>query len=197
MVNINHKKQENDRLNGKCGQVCLEMIYDYFGVKYDANEIWNNIKTKKSPNSLEMYALTYKLAQDAINRGLQATIYKGNDAHILENLDKLQVPAILSIRQKSSGQSHYVVFKGIKNYKYCFCDPAVTKEQVSMNYIDLRDVWSPNPNINVTGFIFIAFNTEIQKTLQCTHCGKAIPITHAELLDQVKGVVCPYCDTLL
>lgn len=194
MISIRHKQQRNDRINWKCGAVCLEMIYDYFGVEYDSNEIWNNIKCKRSEHPLQMYSLTYKLAQDAINRGLPATIYKGKDAQILENVDQLQTPAILSIKQAKSGESHFVIFKGIKNQNYCFCDPDTTKEESVMTYLDLRNLWSPNEKINVTGFIFIVFNNREDMFLTCGHCKNKIPIVYDTLKEEVQSIICPYCN---
>ncbi len=194
MVDIRHKQQQNDGVNWKCGAVCLEMIYDYFRIEYDCNQIWDSIKSKRYKNSIQMYSLTYKLAQDAISRGLPATIYKGNDAYILEDVDKLQTPAILSIKEKKSGESHFVVFQGIKNQKYCFCDPNANKAQSVMTYNTLRDLWSPNPRINVTGFVFIMFDNQEDIFATCEHCSKEIPIVHDVLREKVRSIICPYCN---
>ena len=197
MVNIVHKRQANDGVNWKCGVSCLEMIYDYFSIPYDANEIWENIKSPRSSNSFQMYALTYKLAQDSIKKGLAATIYKGNDVHILEEIENLQIPAILSIKQKKSNASHFVVFKGIKDHKYYFSDPDVEKEQSSMSYLELRDVWSPNAKINVAGFIFILFSKTIETSYECITCKSRFPVVYPNLTKHVHGVICPYCDHLM
>lgn len=196
MIHIEHKRQVNDGLNWKCGAVCLEMIYDYFQIPYDSNEIWHNIKAQRYENSMQMYSQTYKLAQDAISRGLQATIYKGRDAHILEDINQLQTPAILSLKQVKSGNSHFVIFQGIKNQNYCFCDPDTEKKITSMKFIDVRNIWSPHREIGVTGDIFIVFNKMVHKVCKCKYCGQEIPLVHSELLERARGVVCPHCDSL-
>lgn len=194
MINIEHKRQVNDGINWKCGAVCLEMIYDYFQVPYDNEEIWNNIKAQRYENSVQMYSRTYKLAQDAILRGLPATIYRGRDAHILEDIDMLQTPAILSIQQVKSRESHFVVFQGIKNQNYCFCDPDTDKKTTNMKFIDVRNVWSPHREIGVTGYVFIIFDKVVDEKYKCKYCGQDIPIVHSQLLEKTEGVFCPHCD---
>ena len=194
MINIEHKRQVNDGINWKCGAVCLEMIYDYFQVPYDNEEIWNNIKAQRYENSVQMYSRTYKLAQDAILRGLPATIYRGRDAHILEDIDMLQTPAILSIQQVKSRESHFVVFQGIKNQNYCFCDPDTDKKTTNMKFIDVRNVWSPHREIGVTGYVFIIFDKVVDEKYKCKYCGQDIPIVHSQLLEKTEGGFCPHCD---
>ncbi len=196
MIRIEHKRQINDGLNWKCGAVCLEMIYDHFQVPYNSEEIWNNIKTQRYKNSMQMYALTYKLAQDAISRGLPATIYRGLNAHILEDISELQTPAILSLKQPKSGNSHFVVFQGVRNQNYCFVDPDTEKRTTNMRFIDVRNVWSPHREIGVTGYIFIVFNKTIDERYKCKYCGQQVPIVYSELLEKVEGFVCPHCDRL-
>lgn len=197
MISIKHKQQQNDGVNWKCGAVCLEMIYDHFHIEYNSEKIWESVKSQRYRDSLQMYSLTYKLAQDAISRGLQATIYKGKDAHILEDVDQFQTPAILSIRQARSGESHFVVFQGIKNRNYCFCDPDSAKERSIIPYMQLRDLWSPNPKINVAGFIFIVFNKQEDTFFTCEYCNKKIPIVYESLRGKVQNIICPYCDSEL
>lgn len=192
MIDIKHKRQRNDGINWKCGAVCLEMIYDYFQIEYDSDKIWDNVKTRRNYHSLQMYSLTYKLAQDAICRGLPATIYKGKNAHILEKVDQLQTPAILSLKQAKSGESHFVVFQGIKNQNYYFRDPDAEKSV--MTYLDLQNLWSPDPKINITGFIFIMFNNRADRFFACEHCNNKVPIVHDTLEEKVQSIICPYCD---
>lgn len=101
MIDIRHKKQVNDGVNWKCGEVCLEMIFDYFDIKYDPDSIWESIKEPRYAGSKQMYALTHKLAMTSILHGLPATIYKGKNVDVLKEIDNLHTPAILSVTQKS------------------------------------------------------------------------------------------------
>ena len=202
MVNIKHKKQKNDGYNWKCGAICLEMIYDYYSIPYTSPEIWGKIKTKRNSqaNSIipQWFSLTHKLAHDSIDRGLPATIYKAKNAEILHEIDKLGIPAILSITQKKSNNSHFVIFKGIKNDKYYFCDPDEAKEEVYMDYRKIKDMWSPNIEKDVAGFIFLVFNKRKNDLYRCcSHCGKQIPIIHDILVNETQAIICPYCDYVI
>ena len=113
MVEIEHIQQINDGYNWKCGAVCLEMIFNYYKIPCSQNAIWNKIKSRRSTGVAQYYALTHSLAKYAISQGLNATIYKSDSENwgaTLEKLDQLSIPAILSVKEEKSQQSHFIIF---------------------------------------------------------------------------------------
>ena len=196
MVKINHKQQHNDGYNWKCGAVCLEMIFDYYNIECDKSDIWENIKTLRPKMQGHYYAPTHKVTKCAIEHGLNATAYKAQQNTCLELLEQINdknIPAVLAIREKKSGQSHFVVYTGIKNKMYYYSDPNSNRDFDYLKRGEIMDVWSPQPQIDVTGYFFVVFDCEKGERLQCQNCGVSIPIVHNSLWSFIEGVACPYC----
>lgn len=198
MVDIKHIQQINDGFNWKCGAVCLEMIFNYYGISCNQNDIWEAVKTNRPTGIGQKYALTYSLAQYAIDRGLNCTIYKaGKDSwsDVLNSLDQRNIPAILCVKEKKSGQSHFMIYIGRKNGKLMFSDPNSSRETVAYDYLELRDMWSPHPEINVTGFIYLIFDGN-STTHTCSLCNREYPVLEHENGPVSELTICPYCDKL-
>lgn len=196
MVDIKHKRQINDGFNWKCGEVCLEMVFDFFEVQYDSDYIWESIKEPRHTGSGQMYALTHKLAATSIAYGLPATIYKGKSIEVLKKIDKLCTPAILSVTQEKSRQSHFIVFKGIKNSLFYYCDPDVERNFSYANEPKMDEAWKTNLSANVTGYIFVVLDKTIDVMTKCPYCHNDVPVVHSSLTSQTVGLCCPYCDTI-
>ncbi len=197
MVKIKHKQQVNDGYNWKCGAACLEMIFDYYDINYNKNDIWDNIKVQRPNAALDQYcAPTSKVAKYAIINKLYATIYKAKNhtcLEILKQINDKNIPSVLSIREKASGQSHFVVYTGIENKEYYYVDPNCKLDLCNFKNKEIEDVWSPQPEIGVTGYILIVFDFVRDEKLKCRECGISIPIVHSSLRPLAEGIVCPYC----
>lgn len=196
MVEIKHRKQVNDGVNWKCGVACLEMIFEYYGIEYDSDDIWEKIKTPRPNTWNHFYAHTHSLVKYAIEKGLNATAYKAKSdtcLEVLKKLDEISIPAILAIREPKSGQSHFVVYTGIKNKMYYYCDPNSNRAFSYFKQGELEDVWSPQPEIGVTGYFLVLFDHKNDDTVFCKQCGSPVPIVYNELQTKMEGVACPYC----
>ena len=196
MVEVKHIQQQNDGFNWKCGAVCLEMIFNYYGIPCNQDDIWDAIKSDRPTGIGQRYALTYRLAQYAIGHGLNCTIYKADNnswSAVLDELDRHTIPAILSVKEKKSGESHFTVFCGKEDGQFIFADPNSKKERDSYDESDINEMWSPHPEINVTGFIYLVFDGDIMPHT-CMHCNREYPIlVHDKTLFSNK-TICPYCD---
>lgn len=196
MVEIKHIQQKNDGFNWKCGAVCLEMIFNYYKIPCNQDAIWDAVKCNCYTGIGQKYALTHSLAEYAISQGLNATVYKSDSekwATILEMLDQRSIPAILSVKENKSQQSHFVIFLGTKNGKYIFSDPNSSKETVGYDYLQVRKMWSPNVEINVTGFIYILFEGN-NRFEYCPYCKKEYPLLTKDGVPFSTNIICPYCD---
>lgn len=200
ILKVNHKQQVNDGYNWKCGIVSLDMVFDYYNIPFDSDEAWECVRSLRPRSTDQYYALSSNLAKYSIEKGLIATIYKGTQEtclKVLEMLSNKGTPAILSLMQKKSKQSHFVVFSGYDHGTYCFCDPDEKKIINRFTETDVCDLWKPNLEIGVTGYILIVFSQLKEDTINCLYCNRNIPIVHSELKDITQGCICPYCDRLL
>ena len=59
LLYTSHRKQVNDGVNWKCGVACLEMIFEYYGIEYDSDDIWEKIKTPRPNTWNHFYAHTH------------------------------------------------------------------------------------------------------------------------------------------
>lgn len=196
MLDIKHIQQVNDGVNWKCGAVCLEMIFRHYNIPCNQDDIWESIKSPRPNSFSHNYARTCDLTRYSNEQGLPATIYKTNENNFenaLQTLDVIECPAILSIIEKKSNSSHFIVYIGYKNNLYYFCDPNVSKSFTIYNSIKLQEIWKPCPSINVTGYIFVAFGN-IHSEYNCPFCGHKYPIVQNELAKCVDLTICPNCD---
>lgn len=198
MVEIKHKQQVNDGLNWKCGSVCLEMIFEYYGIEYDSDNLWESVKVLRPSNLGHYFSLASTIARYSIKHGLDATIYQAKEdtyLEVLQKIDSLNIPAILQIRQEKSNQSHFVVYKGINNKMFYYCDPDAQREfSYFRSSSDIKSHWKNQPNID--GYMFIVFGNSANAKISCAYpdCGKNIPIVHDEIEKMVDTIYCPHCN---
>ena len=194
MLKINYKQQINDGINWKCGVVSLEMIFNYYGIHSDSDDIWENIKAK-NPNSLgQYYAHTHKMARYAIDHGLNATVFRARKdtwLYILNQINEMDIPAILLIRAKRA--AHFVVYTGIKNKMYYYVDPNTDREFCYFKRENMEDVWAPQPEFGVTGYTFLVFSEQVNEVIKCQKCTGDVPVVFKSLLTLSEGIACPHC----
>lgn len=196
MIEIKHIRQTNDGFNWKCGAACLEMVFSYYNIAKKQDEIWEATNSSRRTGVGQKFILTHDLARYSCETGLPATIYKAYEYKWSDLLDQLadhQIPAILSLRQKKSGQSHFIVYIGKKKNCYCFCDPDEKRDIVTYDFITMIDIWRPQPFIDVAGYILICFG-EKEDTVICGSCHRELPIVHKWIKGYSRAVICPYCD---
>ncbi len=199
MVDIKHIRQINDGHNWKCGAACLEMIFSFYGIEKTQEEIWTATLSPRNMGRYQYFIKTHRLANFSCMAGLPATIYKAKPdtwAALLDEMSEKRIPAILSLRQKKSNQSHFVVYSGKKDSNYCFCDPDEEKDINKYDYRTMKDIWSPQPKIEVTGYILIVFG-EKDYEFSCPCCKSSISIVNSWIEKYAQGIICPTCDKLL
>lgn len=199
MIEMEHIQQKNDGINWKCGAVSLEMILKYYGITCEQDEIWDAVKSVRPTRKNQYYALTYQLAQYAIQKGLCATIYKADyDSclHILDYYDEINRPIIMSVTQKKSGDSHFTIYTGKKYGYYTFNDPDSKKNVEKYDYSEIRTMWQENFSVNVTGYIYIHFGNHDEAIAHtCNYCKREYPVLtrNGDWISDVT--ICPHCDS--
>lgn len=198
MVELEHVRQDGKE---KCGAACLEMIFKHYEVLYEKDEIWNSIKTAR-PDSYKMYASTQNLVKYSNHCGLDATAYQADAntwPNVLDRLDALNMPTILSVRYRNTTLGHFIVYLGKKNKDYCFNDPDLKKSPIRYDYRQMKEKWSPIGK-EVVGFEYIIFEG-VAILHRCTHCEHEYPILvrykvpfSNDVLPFSDRTVCPHCN---
>lgn len=197
MVEIKHIQQQNDGCNWKCGVVCLEMIFDYYKIPCKQDDVWNAVKTNRNGSKIQKFALTHSLAKYSIHRCLNATVYKADAdtwPDVLDKLERLSIPAILSVKYKNTNFAHFIIYLGRKDGNYYFDDPDLAKAPVRYDYSQVREKWSPHGK-EVTGFVYIIFEGDTTMHT-CIHCNQEYPVLVRGKAPFSNVTICPYCDGL-
>lgn len=191
MVNLEHVQQDGKE---KCGAACLEMIFKHYKIPYKKDDIWDSIKTHR-PGSYKMYASTQNIVKYSLHCGLSAVAYQANAdawANVLDKLDELSIPAVLSVRYRNTTFGHFIVYSGKKNNDYLFHDPELKKAPVRYDLLRVKDMWTYRSK-EVTGLVYILFGGETIP-YACTSCGKEYPILRPDEALFSKISFCPHCD---
>lgn len=190
MVELEHVRQDSKE---KCGAACLEMIFKHYRIPYEKDDIWDSIKTHR-PDSYQMYASTQNMVRYSLHCGLSAIAYRANAdawANVLDKLDELSIPAVLSVRYRNTTFGHFIVYSGKKNKDYLFHDPELKKAPVRYDLLRVKDMWTYRSK-EVTGLVYIFFGGETILH-DCTHCREKYPILEQEDALFSKISFCPYC----
>lgn len=201
MVNLEHVQQDGP---GKCGLACLEMIFKYYKIPYKKSEMWNSIKEPRGDDQGE-FARLRSLAKYAIEKGLNATGYRDKAdtcLNILDRLEQLNMPAILSVRYEETHLGHLIAYRGKENGYYFFNDPDLKapKSPVKYSADGIKERWAPCGR-EVAGFEYAIFDgVTIPHT--CMFCTREYPIlapNKAPFSNKVpfsNKTICPYCNTI-
>lgn len=128
-----------------CGASALASALGYYGKEKRESELMKEIGT--SPKDGTPFTT---MAQAAIKRGLQATVYHGFTVEGLRHiLDRRQIAIIdLQAWHGSStdyraqwNDGHYVVLIGMDSDRIYFMDPAILGGRGSMSLKDFNDRW--------------------------------------------------------
>ncbi len=215
-MDIPYEAQHDMTSNRMCGAAALSMVYRSLGVHYPQQEIWNAIATPDPQGAL--YAKTYRMTQDALNRGFLAMAVRAHDPlHMLALCKERSIRAILNHRlAEDSPLGHYTVLADIANDAVILHDPQfgpsrpVPKQQI-------LELWRPNSLYpEITGNMLIAIvrtqgskapcltcGHAIPQNFRCAQCGMPIDLQPAEVLGcyrvncdarMWRGIICPYCD---
>lgn len=205
MVNLEHVQQDGP---GKCGVACLEMIFKYYKIPYDKDDIWECIRDPR-PGNLGEFAYTHSLAEYAIFHGLNATAYSADvDTcfSVLDRLERLNMPAILSVRYNDNDLGryndddlgHFIAYKGKENGYYLFNDPDLQQAPVKYSPHKIREQWAPIGD-EVAGYEYVVFKCDTLPQT-CMKCGWEYPLlVHYKIpfLNKVpfsNMTICPYCN---
>lgn len=212
---IPYVKQQDTPGNQLCGAASLCMVYQSFGLPCVQEEIWESIAPRSFRGSRR--AQTYRLAADALKRGLSALVLQARHPWpILQAAHRAGVRIILNHRiQERVSQGHYSVLVGIDEANAVLHDPQSGPDR-SMTRDALLELWKPGGfRSEVTGHVLVAVaatgtplacaacGKSIAATMPCRVCRKEMPLQPVEVLgcasSECEGrlweyLYCPFCD---
>lgn len=177
----------------RCAAAALAMAYRALGLADrdldDQQTIWPRIASADADGHL--FARTYRLAADAVDHGLAATVLRAREtaaAHrrTLGLLWRERVPTILNHRlEASQAAGHFSLVAGVSIEGIALHDPQWGPSR-QLSWHELEALWSPGPSGGeVTGWVFVAIDRPLRTAATCTTCRTALP----------RAVVCEACGT--
>jgi hypothetical protein len=214
-MQIPYVKQEDTPGNHLCGAASLCMVYQSFGLACEQADVWTSVSRKAYLGSRR--AQTYRLAGDALQRGLWALVLQARQPWpILEAAFTADARIILNHRMKEgSAQGHFSVLVGVDSEQATLHDPQTGPEQV-LTKEKLLELWQPSRfRSEVTGHVLVAIGDgeqavrcetcdhAIPSKWKCRICAKDVPLHPAEVLGCTESacarrlwdfLFCPFCD---
>jgi hypothetical protein len=172
---IPYVKQVDTPGNQRCGAASLCMVYESFGLACEQTEIWEGVSRRGAYSTRR--AQTYRLAADAIARGLAALVLQARQPWpILQAAAAAEVRVILNQRIKEgNSQGHFTVLVAIDDATATIHDPQAGPDQ-ALTREALLDLWKPTRfRSEITGHVLVAIGTESLPARVCAACSEAIP----------------------
>lgn len=166
-----------------CGAAALVMAYRKMGVYVDQRDVWNNIATEHHGN---FRAHTFRMAQDAIKRGLDALIIQSHQPwNILKTCWRNNVSAIVNHRvDTNSSEGHYSMLAGIGYETIKLSDPLLGPE-IEREQSSFLDSWLPRGDqCEIAGNVLLAIANPSEQPSVWSHCNRPFD----------DAVLCCRCD---
>jgi hypothetical protein len=189
------------------------MVYASLDLDLTQEEVWPHINQK---TWLGRRARSYKLAHDALERGLNACVLQIRDPRrALLGCIRQSVRAIINHRMsRTSGNGHYSVLVDADEAGVVLHDPQLGANR-ALTWPDLEQMWLPSCK-EITGHILVVFasrgNTEttcpdcqttIPEQIDCNNCKKPVllrPLADLTCWNRacsrcwLNKLFCPHCD---
>lgn len=205
-------QQPNHRM---CGAAALVMAYRRCGLNVDQQSIWKSIALEHRG---QFRGHTYRMAGDAISRGLSASIIQTHQPwKMLKTCWRNNIHAVVNYRTSpDSAEGHYSLLAGIGNDTIRLLDP-LAGPSVEIEKNEFLKLWLPiSPHGEIAGNVLLAIalpngqpdiwchcNRPMEDSIECRHCGNAISLCPAMALgcwnqlcrDRLwYRIFCPNCD---
>lgn len=219
-MQIPYVKQEDQPGSQLCGAASLCMVYQSFGLVCSQAEVWENVSGRSRFSSRRAH--TYRLAADALQRGLSALVLQARQPWaMLQRAHAHDIRIILNHRIKEgSSQGHFTVLVSIDEENAVLHDPQTGPDQ-AVPREKLLGLWKPTLfRSEVTGHVLVAIGAAgsspsaacsccgevLPASLTCRACGREVPLhpdailgcPGAECVQRLWDVIfCPFCDMRL
>lgn len=199
------RQQPIDGNHRTCAAVALAMAYRSLGQPASPADIWQRLATGAGPDG---HIASYRLAADALNRGLQAVVLRAEPDPIaaLRLLSNTGWRAILNHQLITNRRwGHFSMLVAVDDQRIVLHDPNLGPHR-TYSHAAWPRLWLPNAEIS--GFVVIAIGSPNPSALQleiiCPKCATEIPLP-ADLLQTAAGepvtcwdcLFCPRCDAAI
>ena len=164
-INVSHVEQNGPT---HCGVACLEMVYKYFSIDREQDDIWQIRKTQRPNNPSEFFMTTDNMIRDLIDNGfttivgqffLEKKLLLGSLKRLLNN----GTPIIACIQwEVNPVLGHFVVIIGVENDQIIYLNPETDSIPKTENTSSFVNRWKAT-GTEVIGGQFIAMGNNINK----------------------------------
>jgi hypothetical protein len=177
--------EEQNNLEGQrtCGAAALNMVYKSFGITLPQAAIWRVISLPDAYGG--RFARTYRIAFDALLRGVCAVAFKARDPiRAVQMILASGNRVIMNHRLTAdTGVGHYTVALAADEDKIIFHDPQFGSAQEKPTSL-MRELWQLKfTPCEITGNFLIALARNAPSSYTCNKCGVLCPVS----------VTCPAC----
>lgn len=159
-----------------CGAAALVMAYRRHDLDVDQQSIWKNIST---PHNGSYRAHTFRMAQDAIGRGLTALIIQTHrPQQILQMCWRNNISAIINHRLPTvPHEGHFSVLAGITGDSIKLNDPLLGPA-IHFSHDEFFPLWLPTtPQSEIAGNIVLAIGSKSAEPMVWSHCNQVLKET--------------------
>jgi hypothetical protein len=183
MTAIPFEAQINRNGQRTCGAAALNMVYKSFGIALPQEAIWRVISMPDAHGGMK--GVTYRMALDALLRGVSVVAYKARDpVHAVQKILESGSSVIMNHRLSvDTGDGHYTVALAADDDKIVFHDPQFGPAQERPASL-MRELWKPKyDKCEITGNFLVALAQSTPASSKCITCGALCPAT----------ILCPAC----
>jgi len=183
MAPVPFEEQMNSDGQRTCGAAALNMIYKSMGIVVPQEAVWRVISLPDAQGG--RFARTYRLALDAMLRGVHAIAFKALDPiRAVQTILADGSSVIMNHRlREDTGYGHYTVALSANDSLIEFHDPEFGPSQKRSTVL-MRALWQPKfDGCEITGNFLIAV-APTPAPYKCDVCGVPSP----------DNVTCPACD---
>lgn len=216
MAAIPFEAQINRDGQRTCGAAALNMVYKSFGIVLPQEAVWRVISLPDAHGG--RFARTYRIAFDAMLRGVSAVAFKARDPiQAVQMILASGGSVIMNHRLRdNTGYGHYTVALSADNEKIVLHDPEFGPAQQKPASL-MRELWQPKfASCEITGNFLIALAQGAPTSCNCTACGGlsraavSCPACHVTIPLQPsaslgccsstcdsrlwEALLCPFCD---
>src|SRR5258708_2258196 len=217
MAPVPFEAQMNGDGQRTCGAAALNMIYKSMGIVIPQQAVWRVISLPDAQTG--RFARTYRLAFDAILRGVHAIAFKALDPiQAVQTVLAAGSSVIMNHRlQEDTGDGHFTVALSANDNSIEFHDPQFGPSQKRSTVL-MRSLWQPKiDNCESSGTFLIALapigvphkcsacGVSSTDSVTCPACNVSFALQPASALGCVntmcarrlwEAVLCPYCDAV-
>lgn len=123
------------RASYTCGPASIKMVFRFFGLKLNDEELVRSLKATKSNGTRHMALINL-----ARKKGFYCFVHENSSLNTIKHFVDIDLPVIINYIEPSEDEGHYAVVTGYKKGRLIIHDPWNGKH-FSLSYGDFQKRW--------------------------------------------------------